>query len=210
MCYSERAHIVFQIIKVILLIAAIAISAVLFTRRCRKKAEISNEGIADARRTHNDVIQQHRDTRKQKGLNEYDAGISGDEESEDDKEIDEEEISTEEELQAFARSHQLIDQFSVKVKGVTFQNDDGTSRQEVLHCCYSGQRVGFRRYSYNGSPAFAVVTDYGEIGNLPQEIVEGFDCVYGPNVYISGTIGEMLGGYDGLNYGCVLDICVWR
>lgn len=61
-----------------------------------------------------------------------------------------------------------------------------------------------------GSPAFAVVTDYGEIGNLPQEIAEGFDCVYGPNVYISGTIGEMLGGYDGLNYGCVLDICVWR
>lgn len=208
--YSERVHIVFQIIKVILLIAAIAISAVLFTRRCRKKSESSNECIAEDRRTTSDVMQYHWNAKRQKDPDEYDTEISTDEELDNDEEIDGEEISTEEELQAFIRNHRVIDQFSVKVKGVTYRNDDGTSRQEILSCCYSGQRVGFRRYTYNGSPAFAVVTDYGEIGNLPREIAENLDYAYGPNAYISGTIGEMIGGYDGLNYGCVLDICICR
>lgn len=118
-------------------------------------------------------------------------------------------ISTEEEFLELNAEHPLIAQFSEKVKGVTFCNDDGSSRQEILSCCYAGQRIWFRRYTHEGNPAFAVVTDYGEIGNLPNELAESLDYSFGPEAYLSGTIGEIVGGYDGLNYGCVLDISVY-
>ena len=104
----------------------------------------------------------------------------------------------------------LIDSFSTKVKGVTFDNDDGSSRQDILSNCYAGMHVDIRRYSFMGRPAFGVYTCYGMIGNIPADIAESFDHTYGRNAYMVGKIGEIRGGFDGLSYGCVLDIDVWR
>ncbi len=118
-------------------------------------------------------------------------------------------VNTEEELREFCEVHPLLDHFSVKVKGVTFNNDDGSSRQEILSCCCAGERVGFRRFQYEGSPAFAVSTEYGEIGCLPAELASSIDYAYGPESYLCGTIGEITGGYDNLYYGCILDLCVY-
>lgn len=120
-----------------------------------------------------------------------------------------ESIETEEELRKFCDSHPLIDDFLTKVKGVTFNNDDGTNRQEILSLCLRGERVGFRHYLFGGKSAYAVVTDHGEIGNLSADLAERMDYCYGSEAYISGTISDITGGYDGLYYGCILHIFVY-
>lgn len=108
------------------------------------------------------------------------------------------------------RRKNLLDSFSTKVKGVTFRNDDGSDRQEILSCCYAGLPVDIRQYEFCGGPAFSVFTCYGEIGNIPADIAAKFFDVYGADAYMTGKIGEITGGYDKLSYGCVLDINVWK
>lgn len=120
------------------------------------------------------------------------------------------EVNSGEELQAFCEEHPLIDDFLTKVKGVTFRNDDGTSRQEILSCCLRGESVYFRQFIYNGKPAYAVISDHGQIGNLSADLAESFDSRYGRDAYISGTISDITGGEDGMYYGCMLHIRVYK
>lgn len=120
------------------------------------------------------------------------------------------EVNSEKELQEFCEEHPLIDDFLTKVKGVTFRNDDGTSRQEILSCCLRGESVYFRQFIYNGKPAYAVISDHGQIGNLSADLAENFDARYGRDAYISGTISDITGGEDGMYYGCMLHIRVYK
>lgn len=120
------------------------------------------------------------------------------------------EVNSEEELLAFCEEHPLIDDFLTKVKGVTFRNDDGTSRQEILSYCLRGESVYFRQFIYNGKPAYAVISDHGQIGNLSADLAESFDSRYGSDAYISGTISDVTGGENGMYYGCMLHIRVYK
>lgn len=104
----------------------------------------------------------------------------------------------------------LLDSFSTKVKGVTFSNDDGSDRQSILSCCYAGLPVKISPFKFQGRPAFAVKTCFGQIGNISADIAESFADMYGANAYMTGEIGEITGGYDDLSYGCILDVNVWK
>lgn len=63
-----------------------------------------------------------------------------------------------------------------KVRGVTFDNDDGTSRQEILKKIYrkkppfdNGLNVELKQYTYNDGPAYGVYVNGYMIGNIPGD-----------------------------------------
>ena len=64
--------------------------------------------------------------------------------------------------------------FSFKVAGVSFDNDDGRSRQDIIKEIRRTKEVMFslQRYEYNGKPAIAVIANGEQIGNVPAKIVD--------------------------------------
>lgn len=62
-----------------------------------------------------------------------------------------------------------IGSFSFRAAGVTFKNDDGSSRQRYISELYDGQRLFLVPYEYEGSPAYHIVDCYDHcIGNVPS------------------------------------------
>ena len=63
------------------------------------------------------------------------------------------------------------------VAGVTFNNDDGTSRQELLRALYekkgySKRDILLQKYEYDGKDAVHVIARGNIIGNVPKECVK--------------------------------------
>lgn len=120
------------------------------------------------------------------------------------------EITTEQEYLDFLNSYGLIRSFITKVVGVTFPNDDGTNRQDILAMCVNGEPVVFDWHTFRGAPACAVITDHGQIGYLSAELAAELDADYGEDEYIfEGHISDILGGEDGLNYGCYIMLSIY-
>ena len=120
------------------------------------------------------------------------------------------EITTREELAEFERSHILIRSFITKVVGVSYPNDDGSSRQEILSSCLRGEPVGFYWHTFNGEPACAVISDHGQIGYLRADLAADLDYEYsGDEYYFSGRISDITGGKDGLHYGCNILLSIY-
>lgn len=66
----------------------------------------------------------------------------------------------------------------IKVAGVTFNNDDGVSRQLILRKLHFHDSpfneyadVEIRQYDFNGQPAFGVYVNNIQIGNIPSDLV---------------------------------------
>lgn len=115
-------------------------------------------------------------------------------------------INTQEELEAFAKTHQLEETIRTKVKGVTFRNDDGTDRQTILARCYPGAPVEILEYSWHGDPAYKVVSEFGQIGVLSADLAQRISSRYGDDAIFQATIDAVTGGYKGLSFGC--NLCV--
>ena len=118
-------------------------------------------------------------------------------------------ISSESDLEDFLSSHTLVDTIHTKVVGVSFPNEDGTSRQGIIRLCNAGDPVQFEFWEYKGSPAYAVFSEHGQIGNLPSELASSIDENYDSCV-LHGTIDKITGGSEELFYGCNLMINVYR
>lgn len=66
--------------------------------------------------------------------------------------------------------------YRVKTVGVTFNNDDGTSRQELIRKLYYHEppftnkeiELALEEYEYRGEPAFKVLVDGYQLGNLSR------------------------------------------
>ncbi len=69
--------------------------------------------------------------------------------------------------------------YSFKLAGVTFNNDDGTSRQSVLRAINfkdapftNGAELELNSYTYDGQPAYAVLANGKQLGNVPRDSVQ--------------------------------------
>lgn len=110
-------------------------------------------------------------------------------------------ITTQNTLADFNRNYKVIDERRTKVVGVTFRNDDGSNRQSILANCHAGDEILLRYFEFRGAPAYAVHTQYGQIGNLSAELSAELD-LYGDDIYVVGRILNITGGYQGLSFGC--------
>ena len=119
--------------------------------------------------------------------------------------------STKQELQDFLSKNQLVRSFSTRVVGVTYNNDDGTSRQEILSHCLRGEPVGFYWHAFQGNPACAVISDHGQIGYLSADLAADLHYDYDSDRYtMVAYISDITGGYDGYSYGCNLILSIYR
>lgn len=65
-------------------------------------------------------------------------------------------------------------QIVTKIAGVTFDNDDGSSRQRILKAAMAEEACGsiaLELYDHRGADAIAVLYDDQEIGNIPKSRV---------------------------------------
>ena len=119
--------------------------------------------------------------------------------------------STKQEVETFLEENRLVRSFHTRVVGVTYDNDDGSSRQEALSCCLRGEPVGFYWHDFRGSPACAVISDHGQIGYLSADLAEDLYYDYQDDRFsLVAHISDITGGYDGYSYGCNLLVSIYE
>lgn len=73
------------------------------------------------------------------------------------------------------------DEYKTKIVGVTFKNDDGTNRQDIIESCTEGESLSLEHYYFKDEDAFKVTNVYGEVlGNLKKELTERLTEKYDP------------------------------
>lgn len=92
-----------------------------------------------------------------------------------------------------------------KVKGVTFDNEDGTNRQDILSRVFEHDQLEIEKYVYNGKPAAYVKCNGEIIGNLSAELAESLAQRY-PDAQYEARIIELTGGGEGCTLGCNIEI----
>lgn len=122
-------------------------------------------------------------------------------------------FDTVEDLERFCSTLQLLESFQTEVKGVTYDNDDGTSRQDILSNCLQGEIVEIHQTWYKGDPAFSVVSRFGIIGFLPARIAKDlYDKYYADDsdcIITYASIRSITGGMDGLSYRCNIRVEIY-
>lgn len=109
----------------------------------------------------------------------------------------------------FLSSHTEIREIRTKVAGVSFNNENGSSRQELLSLCEAGQAIELIPFRYKGDPAYRVITQYGQIGNLRADDAALLDDIYRGCVIV-GTISKVTGGANGQYYGCNIILKIYQ
>lgn len=103
----------------------------------------------------------------------------------------------------------LLKHTETRVVGVSFKNEDGTSRQEILSESYEGESVSLDYYEYNGEPAYAVIDFLGnQIGNLSRELAAVIYSKYN-DCYYDASILRITGGDDTKYLGCVISLDIY-
>ncbi len=86
--------------------------------------------------------------------------------------------------------------FHTKVVGVTFNNDDGTSRQKILRKCRVGESVRLIRWPMKKHPnAVKVMRETGEqLGYLSSEVAESLVPDMDKGAKLEAKISFLTGG----------------
>lgn len=104
----------------------------------------------------------------------------------------------------------VLRDFRTKVVGVTFGNDDGSSRQKIISNCKSGQGVVFRPMNDPQHPeSIGVFTENGQqLGHLAADLAQEMREKY-PENPMQAEIENITGG-NGRNLGCNLHIIIYE
>lgn len=89
-----------------------------------------------------------------------------------------------------------LDFMYFRAAGVTFENDDGSSRQRYISKLYEGQQLFLVPYEYEGSPAYHITDCYDHcIGNVPSVYVNDIHTHLAAGHKLDCSVSELL-GYD--------------
>jgi len=102
-----------------------------------------------------------------------------------------------------------------RVAGVTFENDDGESRQDILQDLRGEDPddlvAELQATEYNGEPAVAVLVNGRQVGNVPKKLVREVSAAmeHVATCYISGV--RIIGGGEDregnqLSFGCEITL----
>lgn len=103
----------------------------------------------------------------------------------------------------------VLRDFNTKIVGVTFGNDDGSSRQAIIKKSKEGEDIILKPIPTDEYPdAIGVFNKRGEqLGHINAELAAELKNKY-PNNPMSVTINNITGGGD-KNYGCNLHIIIY-
>lgn len=104
----------------------------------------------------------------------------------------------------------LLKTIDAKVVGITFKNNDGTDRQEILSFVCDGDPVVIEYYEYRGDPAYSVSTvDGDQIGNLSKELAADIRRKYGDCAF-DAHISELYDFDDFTKVGCRVSMDIYE
>lgn len=92
-----------------------------------------------------------------------------------------------------AAGSRIAETIRTKVVGVTFQNDDGESRQDILSRMTGDEEIEIEKTTYNGEPAAYVKWGNKILGYLSAELAKDLAARY-PNARYTAEILEISGG----------------
>lgn len=106
---------------------------------------------------------------------------------------------------------QILRDFHTKVVGVSFNNADGSSRQEAIKSFRSGEDVLLKPLPTKDYPdAIGVFSKAGkQIGYLNADLAHDMKYKY-PTNPMSCAISDIHGGEDGKNLGVTLHVVVYK
>lgn len=87
----------------------------------------------------------------------------------------------------------IAETIRTKVVGVTFQNDDGENRQDILSRMNGDEEIEIEKTTYNGEPAAYVKWGNKILGYLSAELAKDLAVKY-PNARYTAEILEISGG----------------
>ena len=87
----------------------------------------------------------------------------------------------------------VVDTIRTKIVGVTFENEDGENRQDILGRMSGDEEIEIEKYTYKGKPAAYVKWGNKILGNLSAELAEDLARKY-PNARYTAEILEISGG----------------
>ena len=90
-------------------------------------------------------------------------------------------------------SGKVVDTIRTKIVGVTFENEDGENRQDILGRMSGDEEIEIEKYTYKGKPAAYVKWGNKILGNLSAELAEDLARKY-PNARYTAEILEISGG----------------
>lgn len=105
-----------------------------------------------------------------------------------------------------AAGSRIAETIRTKVVGVTFQNDDGESRQDILSRMTGDEEIEIEKTTYNGEPAAYVKWDNKILGYLSAELAKDLAARY-PNARYTAEILEISGG-GVQTFGCNIELDV--
>lgn len=105
-----------------------------------------------------------------------------------------------------AGGSRLQEKIRTKVVGVTYNNEDGTNRQDILAAMTGLEHLTIEKYSYNGEPAAYVKWDNKTLGNLSAELAKDLARKY-PDADYTAELLELTGG-NGNTIGCNIEISI--
>ncbi|MFH5835900.1 HIRAN domain-containing protein [Proteiniclasticum sp. C24MP] len=114
-------------------------------------------------------------------------------------------------LVACTPKYVLQDEIYSKVAGVTFENEDGVNRQELLSELSSGEELELRlepenRYDKN---AVEIYSSLGKIGYINRELAPYISTLINEDVRVDVVVSEITGGGPSLFYGCNIKISIY-
>lgn len=104
-----------------------------------------------------------------------------------------------------AAGSRIAETIRTKVVGVTFQNDDGESRQDILSRMTGDEEIEIEKTTYNGEPAAYVKWGNKILGYLSAELAKDLAVKY-PNARYTAEILEISGGVQ--TFGCNIELDV--
>ena len=104
---------------------------------------------------------------------------------------------------AAASGGRILDTIRTKVVGVTFNNEDGENRQDILSRMSGSEDITVEKYTYNGEPAAYVKWGDKVIGNLSAELARDLARKY-PKARYTAEILEISGGVH--TFGCNIEL----
>lgn len=94
---------------------------------------------------------------------------------------------------AAASGSRIAETIRTKIVGVTFENEDGENRQDILSRMTGDEDITVEKYTYNGEPAAYIKWGNKVLGNLSAELAKDLAMKY-PNARYAAEILEISGG----------------
>ncbi|MFR1078465.1 hypothetical protein [Enterocloster sp.] len=104
-------------------------------------------------------------------------------------------------------NERIVETIRTKLVGVTYDNEDGENRQDILSSMTGNEEIEVEKYIFNGEPAAYVKCGNKVLGNLAAELAKDLAEKY-PDARYTAEILEISGGVHTFGCNIELDIIV--